>query len=283
MGSADVVPGVSGGTVALIVGIYEELVTSVRAAASAPLSLLRGDARGARRRLGEVAWGLVLPLAAGIVVALVVGAAVIPSLLQAYPVAMLAIFFGLIAGSLAVPWRRVERRGRLELGLSAAAFVVAYGLVGLPPRAVADPSLAQVFASAAVAICAMILPGVSGAFLLLVLGVYTPTLDALHDRDLLYVATFVAGCAVGLGLFSRLLEHLLTRHHSLTMAVLVGLMAGSLRALWPWQDLDRGLLAPPSAAALAGAVLLALVAAGAVTLLTRAGARTGREDLPLHD
>ncbi len=283
MGTADVIPGVSGGTVALIVGIYERLVTSIRAAASAPVSAVRGDLPGARRRLGEVDWALVVPLGVGIVTAFVIGAAVIPGLLEAYPVQMLAVFFGLIAGSLAVPWRRVERRDATALVCVAVAAVAAFVLVGLPPRSGVAPSLPQVFTAGAVAICAMILPGVSGAFLLLVLGVYEPTLAALSARDLPYVATFVAGCVLGLGAFSRLLEHLLARHHSLTMAALVGLMAGSLRALWPWQDADRGLLPPPSLGALAVAVALALVAAAAVTALTRAGARVGREDLPLHD
>lgn len=283
MGCADVVPGVSGGTVALIVGIYERLITSIRSAASAPVLLLRGDVAAARRRLAETEWWLVVPLGIGIVVALGIGAAVIPGLLEAYPVQMLAIFFGLIAGSLVVPWRRVDQRGRVELGVVVAAALTAFVLVGLPPRSVADPSLLRVFATAMVAICAMILPGVSGAFLLLVLGIYEPTLEAVSERDLVYVAVFGAGCALGLGLFSRLLEHLLTRHHSLTMAVLVGLMAGSLRALWPWQTADRGLLAPPLSSQLLGALALAVLAAAAVTVLTRAGASVGREDLPLHD
>lgn len=271
MGTADVIPGVSGGTVALIVGIYEDLVASIRAAAAAAVVVLRGDRAGARARLAQVHWGLVVPLAAGILTALVIGAKVIPYLLATYPVAMLAVFFGLISGSLVVPWRRVEHKGAAEMGVAVAAALVAFVLVGLPPRAVADPSLPQVFASAAVAICAMILPGVSGAFLLLVLGVYEPTLHALDSRNAAYIATFMAGAAVGLGFFSRLLEHLLSRHHSLTMAALVGLMAGSLRALWPWQTDARVLLAPPSPAAVAGAAAVALVAAAAVTLLTRAG------------
>ncbi len=283
MGTADVIPGVSGGTVALIVGIYERLVTSIRAAAAALVRALRGDRAGARKRFAEVDWALVVPLGVGIVTALVLGAAVIPGLLETYPVQMLAVFFGLIAGSLVVPWRRVERRDATALAFVAVAAVAAFVLVGLPPRTVASPSLPQVFASAAVAICAMILPGVSGAFLLLVLGVYQPTLAAVSTRDLPYVATFVAGCAVGLGLFSRLLEHLLARHHSLTMAALVGLMAGSLRALWPWQDAERGLLTPPSLGSFTAAVALALLAAAAVSALTRFGAGVGREDLPLHD
>ena len=287
MGSADVVPGVSGGTVALIVGIYEDLVTSVRAAASVPVALLRGDLPVTRRLLGQVRWLLVLPLAAGILSALVVGAKVIPGLLESSPTVMLAVFFGLIAGSLVVPWRRVERTGPAEAGLAVTAALLAFVLVGLPPRTVADPTLPGVFATAAVAICAMILPGVSGAFLLLVLGVYEPTLRALDERNWAYVATFTAGAACGLGLFSRLLAHLLDRHHSWTMAGLVGLMAGSLRALWPWQTAGRGLLPPPTGRALLVAAVTALLAAGAVTLLVRAGSASpsgrGGDPTPRHE
>ncbi len=280
MGGADVIPGVSGGTVALIIGIYESLISSVRAAASAPVRLLRGDVQGTRERLAEVQWGLVLPLAAGIVTALGVGSFVLPYLLERYPAQMSAAFLGLVAGSLAVPWRRIDRVTAAHAGVVALAGIAAFVLVGLPPQTVPNPGLGQVFASAAVAICAMILPGISGAFLLKVLGLYETTLGALRTLDVGYVAVFVLGAAVGLGLFARLLEHLLDRHHDMTMAALVGLMAGSLRALWPWLDADRGFLPPPAdAGAVAAVVALALAGFALVTLLTRAGAATEDADL----
>jgi putative membrane protein len=160
--------------------------------------------------------------------------------------------------------------------------VVAFLLVGLPPREIGAPPLPLVFAFASIAICAMILPGVSGAFLLLVLGIYEPTLEALSSLDVPYIAVFVAGAAVGLGLFSKLLEWLLDHHHEWTMAALVGLMVGSLRALWPWLSEDRGLDPPPDAASLAIAAGLALAGAAlvlAVTWFTRhalRGAQLGR-------
>lgn len=277
MGCADVIPGVSGGTVALIVGIYEPLVGSVRDAALAVVRLLRGDVPAARAAAGAVRWRLVLPLGLGILTALVLGAAVIPGLLQRYPAQTSALFFGLIAGSLAVPWRRVSRITSHSYALAVGCALLAFVLVGLPPRTVEDPALPAVFAAAAVAICAMILPGISGAFLLLVLGVYEATLEALRSLDVAYVAVFGLGAAVGLGLFSRLLAHLLDAHHDATMAALVGLMAGSLRALWPWLGADRGLQPPPAdLAEVAGVLLLAAVGYAAVTLLVRLGARSIR-------
>jgi putative membrane protein len=281
MGSADVVPGVSGGTVALIVGIYERLIRSVRAGASGIFAAVRLDRAAAARRLGEVEWGLVLPLAAGIVTALYIGSRIVPHLLEEYPVEVRAVFFGLILGSIAIPLRRMRQIGGAELAVMAVAAVVAFLLVGLPPREIGAPPLPLVFAFAAIAICAMILPGVSGAFLLLVLGIYEPTLEALSSLDVPYIAVFVAGAAVGLGLFSKLLEWLLDHHHEWTMAALVGLMVGSLRALWPWLTEDRGLEPPPDLGSLAIAAGLALGGAAlvlAVTWFTRHALRDAQPD-----
>lgn len=280
MGAADVVPGVSGGTVALIVGIYERLVSSVRAAAAAPVALVRGDLARTRERLAEVHWRLVLPLGVGILTALVIGARFIPELLERYPVQMRALFFGLILGSLAIPWRRIEHVVPAYYVIAIAAAVLAFLLVGLPPREVPNPALPAVFAAASVAICAMILPGVSGSFLLLVMGVYEPTLRALDGRNLPYILVFVAGAAVGLGLFSRLLEYLLRHHHDVTMAALVGLMAGSLRALWPYLDADRRLLAPPADTSFLIPLALAALGFVLVTLIARLGGAAERRMQP---
>lgn len=231
MGAADIVPGVSGGTIALILGIYERVVDSIRA-------LAKGNVR-------QVEWGLVVPLGVGVLLALAVGSAVIPDILERFPAAARALFFGFIVGSLAVPWRQIRERTGAQWALAAVGAVAAFLLVGLPSRDVADPALLRVLLSAMVAICAMILPGVSGAFLLLVLGLYETTLRALSSLDLPYLGTFALGAVVGLALFSRVLGYLLDYRHDPTMAVLVGLMAGSLRMLWPWLDTDRGLMAPP--------------------------------------
>lgn len=271
MGGADIIPGVSGGTMALIVGIYEQLIHSVRSLAGAAVAWPRAGRAAARARLREVRWGLILPLGAGILTALVIGARYIPGLLEAYPVESRAVFFGLITGSLAIPWNRIGEHAARELIVAALAAVAAFVLVGLPPREIADPSLPVVFGAAAVAICAMILPGVSGSFLLFVMGLYTVTLEAVNQRDLLYIGVFAAGAVVGLGLFSKLLDYLLHRHHDLTMAALVGLMAGSLRALWPFQDADRNLLRPPADTSSLEVLLLAVLGFVAVVALARAG------------
>lgn len=243
MGAADIVPGVSGGTIALIVGIYERVVDSIRA-------LAKGKVR-------DVEWALVLPLGIGVLIALGVGSAFIPGLLERYPAPTRAVFFGFIAGSVPIPWSQIREPNSRRWALAAVGAVAAFFLVGLPARDLTDPAAVRVFASAMVAICAMILPGVSGAFLLLVLGLYEHTLRALSDLDVGYIVTFGLGAVVGLALFSRVLGYLLDHRHDATMAVLVGLMAGSLRMLWPWLGEDRGLLPPPDP----GDVLVGLVLA----------------------
>lgn len=257
MGAADSVPGVSGGTMALIVGIYEDLIASIGSGFRALLSVVRLRLPEALDYFRAVHWGLVVPLVFGIGSALVVAARFIPVLLETYPHHMRGLFLGMVAASIAIPWRRIDRvTPRLWL-ITIVAGVGAFLFSGLPSASGAQPTTLVVFVSAAFAICAMILPGVSGAFLLEVLGMYEPTLRALNDRDIAYVLTFGAGAALGLGSFSLLLKELLARRHDQTMAALVGLMAGALRALWPWQDAARTLSLPGSDAFTVAGIALA--------------------------
>ena len=235
MGGADIIPGVSGGTMALIVGIYKDLIDAIGEAFSAVLTLLRGRIGEALGMLRGLHWALLLPVAGGIFVAIGLGSLFVPELLEAYPVQCRALFFGLVAASLIIPWRERREHHGWHYAAALAAAVVAYVLVGLPRSGdAADPSLWRVAGTAAVSINAMILPGVSGAFLLEVFGLYRPTLEALRSLDVPYVAAFCLGAGVGLGLAAKGLSWLLDRYHDLTMTVLVGLLAGSLRALWPW-------------------------------------------------
>ncbi|MEX0757605.1 MAG: DUF368 domain-containing protein [Acidimicrobiia bacterium] len=244
MGTADSVPGVSGGTMALIVGIYGRLLASIGHGFRAILSVVRFDRLAVVLHLRGVEWGLVGPLALGIGTALLIAAEFVPELLKDWPVESRAVFLGLVAASLAVPWRQIRDRNHRSIVIALAAAIPAFVLSGLPPGSIVDPTPLVIFLGAAFAICAMILPGVSGAFLLLVVGLYEPTLRAVDELDLAYLAVFAVGMVIGLGTFSLVLGGLLARSHDVTMAALVGLMAGSLRALWPWQDDERGLLSP---------------------------------------
>ena len=241
-------------------------------------ALVRGRFGDMRRHGALFEWGLALPLAAGIGVALLVGAKVIPILLETWPHRMLGLFLGLVAGSVAVPWKRIERKNMPVLCMVAATGVTAFLLTGIPAAGDAlAPSGVRVFAAAAIALCAMILPGVSGAFLLKAMGMYETTLHALNDWNIGYIALFAAGAMTGLGLFSRLLNHLLARYADLTMAALTGLMIGALRALWPWQTVERA-LAWPGEGEPVGAV--ALLAAAGFAFVARMAQRARRMDKP---
>ena len=237
IGTAEVIPGVSGGTIALIVGIYERIMGSAASAVEAFVLLLRGKLQEAKVAARQIDWLLVLPVLVGMFAAIFAAAAAIEPLLESQPENMRGLFAGLILVSLLVPYRMVGASWRAAdylLGLIAAA--ISFVLVSLPKQEVADPALALVFLAAAVAVCALVLPGVSGSFLLLAIGFYAPTIDAVNDLDFGYLSVFVLGAIVGLAMFSTALRWLLVNKRRITLAVMTGLMLGSLRSLWPWQD-----------------------------------------------
>ena len=236
MGGADVVPGVSGGTIAVVLGIYERLVDAIRGVSAAAGRLLRGDWRGCGQRLAAVDWWLVVPLLAGILGTILLLASVIETLLEEHPETMAGLFCGLVAASAVSACRLFEWRGGDRLTLMVASAVGTFALLGLQSGPVADPSLPVLAGAGAVAVCAMILPGISGAFLLLMLGMYGAVINVVTDLRYIDAAVFLAGASMGLALFSTVLGRLLDRARNPVMAVMVGLMAGSLRVLWPWPN-----------------------------------------------
>jgi putative membrane protein len=265
MGSADVVPGVSGGTVALVLGIYERLVATIHLGAGAAGHLLRADLRGVRERLGQVEWGFIIPLLVGIAAAFITLARVIEHLLEEYPVEVAAVFFGLVAASVWVALGYLRRPDVRLIPIALVAGAVTFVALGLRGDDVADPSLLAVFGAGAIAVCAMILPGVSGSFILLMLGMYDYMISALNDRDLAVVVVFLVGAVIGLALFSSLLDTLLRNFHDIVLAALIGLMIGSLRVLWPWPEgTESAALEAPPAGEWALPLALALVAAAIV-------------------
>lgn len=235
MGVAELVPGVSGGTIAFITGIYRELLATIRAYDHRLLALLLGGRWRASWQQGNV--GFVLVLLFGMASSLVSLAAVVQWLFVAHEILVWSFFFGLITASVifvghaVAPW--TSTRWLLAmLGLVFGMTVSQLG--GLPP---ADGAWLTMV-SGAVAICAWILPGVSGSFVLLMLGQYQRVIRAISELDLAFLAVFGAGCALGLLLFSRLLTWLLRRYYGATLALLCGVMAGSLQRLWPWQQVQ---------------------------------------------
>ncbi len=277
MGAADIVPGVSGGTVALVLGIYEHLIASIHQGAVALGRLVRGDWRGAVQELKEVDWMFLIPLGVGILTAVAALSSVIGGLLDDYPVEMAGLFFGLITGSAVIAWHLLKSPMPSHLVIALIVGVVAFLALGLRGGGVdeesvtqaASPALWAFFFSGAIAICAMILPGVSGSFLLVMLGMYEPVLDAISDRDIGSILIFAVGCVIGLALFSTLLNKLLATRHDQVLAALIGLMVGSLRVLWPWPGgIDTTELAGPSDP-IVGPVVLAVASAIVVIIVGR--------------
>jgi putative membrane protein len=232
MGAADIVPGVSGGTIAFITGIYDTLLDSIRAFDLALLARLwRLDMKGAWQHVNG---DFLLALLLGIGTSLFSLARLFSWILDHHPVPLWAFFFGLILASAVVLLRQIggwtaPRLLCLLLGAGAA------GLIAYSPVANLDFGLAGVFLSGFLAICAMILPGISGSFILVLLGMYGTVLDAVKSLDLAFLLVFILGAGTGLLCFSRLLHWLLERFHRATMALLTGFLFGSLAIVWPWK------------------------------------------------
>ena len=236
MGSADVVPGVSGGTMALILGIYETLILSLQGLSGAAFwNALRHFKLGAA--FNAVNGRFLVALVAGIATAVLLFAHLITRLLETQQTLLYSLFFGLILASVFVVGRRVRRWTPLVFVALAVSALGAFALVGLSPTTTPDAPWFLLL-SGALAICAMVLPGISGAFILLLLGKYAYVLTAVSHFNLGAIALFGLGALFGLLSFVRLLGWLFTHRYDLTLALLTGFMLGSLRKIWPWKVVD---------------------------------------------
>ena len=233
MGTADLVPGVSGGTIAFIAGIYEELLQSIKLVSGPVLrAILKVKLRNA---IVMTPFSFLLPLGFGILAAIFSLSNLLSYLLATHPVYVWSFFFGLVVASAWVVRNRIINWKLHTILGAVVAAVVGYVIVGAVP--VETPNtIPMLFLSGAIAICAMILPGISGSFLLVIMGKYGQILQAVVERDFLTLGIFAAGCAIGLALFARVLSWLFAHYHDIAVAVLIGLMVGSLRKVWPWRE-----------------------------------------------
>jgi putative membrane protein len=232
MGTADIIPGVSGGTMAFITGIYEDLLDSIRSFDMTLVRLLL------RRKIQEaveyVPWQFLATLFFGIGVAFVGLAHGVDWMLQNERIYLFAFFFGLILASI-VAIGGMVRWSAGSVGMLVLGTVVAYVVVGLVPLEMPHDPLTMLF-SGMIAIMAMILPGISGSFLLLILGQYDYVLQLVKSLDVVGIFPLAVGAVIGLMGFSRVLSWLLKRYHQATVAALIGFMIGSLRKIWPWKE-----------------------------------------------
>jgi putative membrane protein len=240
MGAADIVPGISGGTVALVTGIYERLIANIGGGAQFLKALITGRLGLAGQWARKIEWAWLISLLAGVLITIALLSSVLTNLLESQPVRTAAVFFGLVAGATWITGSRMRAWGMSHLGIVVAAAVGLFFVLGLrsETEATKDSLVTQplwvFFAAGAVAICAMILPGISGSLILVMLGMYSEVLAAISERNLGALAATALGCVLGLALFSTLLNWMLFHHHDRVIAAMIGLMIGSLRVLWPW-------------------------------------------------
>ena len=236
MGAADIVPGVSGGTIALIAGIYERLINALGSIGPNLWQIFRQDGgiKGLIAVWRQVDATFLLCLILGIATSFATLAGVIKYLLDNQPLLIWSFFFGLVVATVFILLSEIKRWNIGRVALFAAGLITAVVISSLPLLA-ATPSLPYLFFAGAIAICAMILPGVSGSFILLLLGAYDTVLEAVHTLNFTVLFTVMAGMATGLLLFTRALKWLLARYYQATLALLTGFIAGSLVKVWPWK------------------------------------------------
>ncbi|MCL6296478.1 DUF368 domain-containing protein [Jejuia spongiicola] len=232
MGAADAVPGVSGGTIAFISGIYEELISTI---SNVNLSLFKTlFSKGLKAFWQQANGNFLTALLLGIIVSFVSFMRLAKYLLEYHPILIWSFFFGLIVASIYFVGKQITKWNIAVIISLIIGACIAFYITTLPALANNDNSW-FLFLAGAIAICAMILPGISGSFILIILGAYKTLSNALHDFDIKKIAVFSIGALVGLLSFSRILKWLFKHHHNITLALLTGFIFGSLNKVWPWK------------------------------------------------
>jgi putative membrane protein len=234
MGAADVVPGVSGGTIAFISGIYEELLTSISNVNLSLIKTLKKD--GFKAAWQQANASFLLSLLIGVFISVVSLAKVLKWLLENEPILLWSFFFGLILASVIYIGKQIAKWNTITFIVLILGAGLAYFITTLNPMVNENSSTLFLFLAGSIAICAMILPGISGAFILVLLGAYKPVLAAVNDRNFTIIAAVGAGAIVGLLTFSRILKWLFANFKNYTLAVLTGFIIGSLNKIWPWKE-----------------------------------------------
>ncbi len=234
MGAADVVPGVSGGTIAFISGIYEELLGSISNVNLSLFKTLKNE--GLKKAWEQLNGNFLAALFIGILISVASLAKAISWLLVNKPIVLWSFFFGLVLASIIYIAKQITKWNIIALVLLIISALAAYYVTTLNPLVSESSSLFYIFLAGVIAICAMILPGISGSFILVLLGAYKSILEALSTKDVLTIATFMLGCITGLLTFSKVLKWLFANYKNYTLAALTGFIIGSLNKIWPWKE-----------------------------------------------
>lgn len=242
MGAADVVPGVSGGTIAFISGIYEELLDTISSVNLASIKILFKE--GIKPFWKAINGNFLAALLLGVAVSIASFAKIISVTLETAPILTWSFFFGLVIASIPLVWKKIKTRKPKQYLWAVIGAAIAIAVISIPPTQ--DPgSLWYLFLSGMIAICAMILPGISGSFLLIILGSYLTILTAVTGFDVLSIGVFMAGAVVGLLTFSRVLNYFFHHYHDITIATLAGFLIGSLSKIWPWKKVITSFVKHP--------------------------------------
>lgn len=233
MGAADAIPGISGGTIAFISGIYEELINTISNIKPSLFKTLFKEGLAAFWK--EANGNFVLALMSGIIISYISFMKLAKYLLEYHPILIWAFFFGLIVASIYFVGKQITKWNVATIIALIIGACIAFYISILPVMASND-NLLFLFFAGAIAICAMILPGISGSFILIVLGAYKTLSDAIHDFDIKKLLVFIAGCVVGILSFSHALKWLFKNYHNITLALLTGFIFGSLNKVWPWKE-----------------------------------------------
>ncbi|MBK86735.1 MAG: DUF368 domain-containing protein [Flavobacteriaceae bacterium] len=232
MGAADIVPGISGGTIALITGIYEELIYSL---SNFNLSIFKDlQSQGLKKLWERINGNFLLSIFSGILISILLFSKLISVLLKKEPILIWSFFFGLVVASVLYVFKKIERLNTVALIVLLVGVFIAYQITKLEIL-ISSESYLYLFFSGAIAICAMILPGISGAFILVIMGTYSTVLQSINDKDFLKIATFGFGALIGILYFSKILKWLFVKYKDLTLALLIGFMTGALVKIWPWK------------------------------------------------
>lgn len=234
MGAADVVPGVSGGTIAFISGIYEELLNSISYFNFSLITSLKE--KGIKYVWEKVNGNFLLALFLGVFVSILSLAKLIESLLINYPILIWSFFFGLVLASIIYIWKQIKKWDVSTIFLLLTGMFTAYYITTFNPMVTESTSPWFLFLSGMIAVSAMILPGISGSFILVLLGAYKPVLNALNTKDFVTITIFLIGAVIGLLSFSRILKWMFSRYKNYTLALLTGFIIGSLNKIWPWKE-----------------------------------------------
>tara|TARA_Y100001960_G_scaffold255940_1_gene274295 strand:- start:2251 stop:3156 length:906 start_codon:yes stop_codon:yes gene_type:complete len=235
IGSVDVIPGISGGTIALMLGIYEKTINSIFNIEFGIINFILQKREKSLDHFNKLDWKFIICLTLGIITALFIGANLISTLLEKWPNELMSLFLGLILGSIVIPWTQIKKKTFSVHAILSISIALSFLILSISFSTNTDPHLLMIIFAGLLSVCAMILPGISGALILLMIGMYEITLNAVKNGNFIYLVLFFLGVCSGMVILIPILKWLFKKYREKILIILVGLMIGSSINLWPWK------------------------------------------------